>query len=137
LNQSLKLFKFKCWIYKIYNRSSIWFGVASAKLLQYYPLHANLSLLGNRKLKVKNIDFFSLLKFCTVSVLKQQMSQVVGKDMSDVTRYWDTMELNNLVRELRPSSFREGKKAFDECVQTGTYQIKEPYLIEMLLFFSA
>jgi len=33
--------------------------------------------------------------------------------------YWTSREANYFIRELRPKSFREGKKAVDKCLEQG------------------
>jgi len=43
-------------------------------------------------------------------------------ELKNLTDAWEKLELNNFIRSLRPISFREGKKAFDACVEEGNKQ---------------
>jgi len=40
-------------------------------------------------------------------------------ELKELTEKWEKLEKNNFILALRPKSFREGKQAFDKCVETG------------------
>jgi len=56
-------------------------------------------------------DIFSADKEKELNISKEEI-----KNMTDI---WEKLELNLMIRALRPKSFREGKKAFDSCLETG------------------
>jgi len=68
-----------------------------------------------------------LIKLVTVSALREQFSlndklkeaNLSSAELNNLNDKWEQMELNNFIRELRPNSYREGKKAFDDCVKKG------------------
>jgi len=54
------------------------------------------------------------------SLVKKKEVNTVSEDLNNLTDIWTQLELNNLIRALRPQSFREGKVAVDFCLQTGS-----------------
>jgi len=54
------------------------------------------------------------------SAEKAKEANVSLEELKNLTDIWEKLELNNLIRVLRPNSFREGKKAFDNCLMTGS-----------------
>jgi len=54
-----------------------------------------------------------------ISSEKMRETNISSAEMKNLTDEWERLELNNFIRALRPKSFREGKKSFDECVATG------------------
>jgi len=63
-----------------------------------------------------------LIYFFPVSASKEMFAKELKMSndaLKNVTDIWKKLELNNLIRALRPKSFREGKKAFDKCLETG------------------
>jgi len=56
------------------------------------------------------------------SEVKKKEMNISLEELKNLTDIWEKLELNNLIRALRPNSFREGKKAFDDCVENGSKQ---------------
>jgi len=50
---------------------------------------------------------------------KEKELNISQEEIKILTDVWTKLELNNLIRALRPKSFREGKAAFDSCLETG------------------
>jgi len=44
---------------------------------------------------------------------------ISAEEARKMTEKWEQVEINRFYSALRPKSFREGKKAFDSCLQTG------------------
>jgi len=53
------------------------------------------------------------------SVDREKELNLSKDELKNVTDIWEKLELNLLMRALRPKSFREGKEAFDSCLETG------------------
>jgi len=54
-----------------------------------------------------------------ISSEKNKATNKSVDELKNLTDAWEKLELNNFIRALRPISFREGKKAFDACVEEG------------------
>jgi len=66
-----------------------------------------------------------------VSALREEYSSIAMKqknispeELRSLAANWQRVEANNFIRALRLRSFREGKMAFDKCLETGKKRIK-------------
>jgi len=68
-----------------------------------------------------NVSFEARALLDPIISKKMKEMNLTEEDEKEMTENWGRMEMRNFLEELIPRSFRDGRKQFDDCVQTGRH----------------